>query len=521
MNNIILIKLRQNNKSLSHINKCLNSKISNSDVINHENYQTNNDIHITNKLVDNNDKHIDNNDKHIDNNDKHINNNKLVDNNDNQINDKQIEIKCDKVVDNASEHKTYKTYNLTNRIIIKKTNNNLKNNDNIIKPEKNTNNIQINNKTYNLTNQNFIKKPNEITDKINKIIEVTNNTKINDECKTYKTYNLTNRIFIKKPSEEIKKNTNNVIKPITKNNINLNDKNIQTKTYNLSNKYLPKSKQNNNYINDTDNIIIPYLTCGLGNQMFILSAGYCASKYHNSELHIYNFYENEHNIFNNDYKKNIFKYFGNHINENQKKIDNKYKTTQNKCFNAYNLNEYNPPVIYKGYFQYYPTLKEYESEIRELFCRGLDDYYNKIYEKYDKENLNNSAFLHVRRGDYLKDPKRRPICSTQYYSICIINIINIVENIYVFSDDYNYLVREPLFKLNKKIIIIDSKDELYALAFMTLCKKAAICANSTFSWWGAYLGAYKERNNVYVPKEWIKTIEYDINTLVPEEWIKI
>jgi hypothetical protein len=56
---------------------------------------------------------------------------------------------------------------------------------------------------------------------------------------------------------------------------------------------------------------------------------------------------------------------------------------------------------------------------------------------------------------------------------------------------------------------------------MSLCTKAAICANSTFSWWGAYLGAYKFRNKVFVPRDWIKQTQYDINLLVPEEWIKI
>jgi hypothetical protein len=54
---------------------------------------------------------------------------------------------------------------------------------------------------------------------------------------------------------------------------------------------------------------------------------------------------------------------------------------------------------------------------------------------------------------------------------------------------------------------------------MSLCNSAAICANSTFSWWGAFLGAYEMRNPVIVPKKWIN--EPYAENLIPEEWIRI
>jgi hypothetical protein len=51
---------------------------------------------------------------------------------------------------------------------------------------------------------------------------------------------------------------------------------------------------------------------------------------------------------------------------------------------------------------------------------------------------------------------------------------------------------------------------------MSLCKKGAICANSSFSWWGAFLGAYENRAPIFVPHLWMH--ECRIDSLFPEEW---
>ena len=55
---------------------------------------------------------------------------------------------------------------------------------------------------------------------------------------------------------------------------------------------------------------------------------------------------------------------------------------------------------------------------------------------------------------------------------------------------------------------------------MSLCKGGAICSNSTFCWWGAFLGTYEKRNPVFVPKKWI-SVKDDMSNLFPSEWIII
>jgi hypothetical protein len=56
---------------------------------------------------------------------------------------------------------------------------------------------------------------------------------------------------------------------------------------------------------------------------------------------------------------------------------------------------------------------------------------------------------------------------------------------------------------------------------MSLCKGGAICANSSFSWWGAFLGSYSERNPVIIPKRWIKNNSSDPIDMFPSEWIQL
>ena len=55
------------------------------------------------------------------------------------------------------------------------------------------------------------------------------------------------------------------------------------------------------------------------------------------------------------------------------------------------------------------------------------------------------------------------------------------------------------------------------LALMSLCKAGAICANSTFSWWGAFLGAHGVRAPVFVPERWIGGDKLPV-ALFPDEW---
>jgi hypothetical protein len=169
----------------------------------------------------------------------------------------------------------------------------------------------------------------------------------------------------------------------------------------------------------------------------------------------------------------------------------------------------------KSYYQYYPPISIYENEIRDLFLKGLDEYRNEYLK--EKNTYEESAFIHIRRNDYIKLSNYHYVQDMDYYNKALL-LLEKNENIkkfYIFSDDISY-IKKNFTKDN--FIIIDEKNELKSLALMSLCTGGAICANSTFSWWGAFLGAYGKNNTVIVPSKWINEKIYN---LFPEEWIII
>jgi hypothetical protein len=145
----------------------------------------------------------------------------------------------------------------------------------------------------------------------------------------------------------------------------------------------------------------------------------------------------------------------------------------------------------------------------------------------DKIKSNNAISLHIRRGDFEMDKAVNKIhgtCSLAYYQ----NAADLVANklidpiFFIFSDDINW-ARYNL-KLNYKLHFVDINDEHSAfedLRLMYNCKHHII-ANSTFSWWGAWLNT-KPDKIVVAPVNWFNDagLNYQAKDIVPETWIRI
>jgi hypothetical protein len=135
----------------------------------------------------------------------------------------------------------------------------------------------------------------------------------------------------------------------------------------------------------------------------------------------------------------------------------------------------------------------------------------------------NSVAIHIRRGDYLNNPKARyfhGILGEDYYKKSISYIKKRVNNpfYFIFSDDVE-LVKKTFFFFNKKnYIFIDTKSSIDDLHLMSNCKHFII-ANSTFSWWGAWLSKNKHKI-ICAPKRWVRA-KISTPDIIPESWIKI
>lgn len=177
-------------------------------------------------------------------------------------------------------------------------------------------------------------------------------------------------------------------------------------------------------------------------------------------------------------------------------------------------------IYFGGYFQSELYFKKYAQEILTDF-EVKAPLKQKTIELISKICLQNAVSIHIRRGDFL-NLNTHNTDKNEYYKLAIDKIEEIVHDpvYYIFSDDMDW-VKEN-FKTNFETIYVDfnTADSNYEdLKLMSSCKHNII-ANSSFSWWGAWLNANPSKI-VIAPKKWFNGEDYDYSDVIPQSWIKI
>ena len=236
------------------------------------------------------------------------------------------------------------------------------------------------------------------------------------------------------------------------------------------------------------------LTSGLGNRLFKIASAYGIAKKQKKNMFILDVYDTYHNTNGLDYMTTIFKNF-------------KLKNTDNCIYKTFIENEEDAlsfldipnneeNILIKGYFQNEKYFINYKKEILELFQM---EEFNRSYltEKYD--DLNNTFFIHIRRGDY-SYLHMHNVDMNKYYVNCF-TLFKPDAKFLVFSDDIKYC--KNLEILNKKNIkfIDELENELDSLYLMSLCYLGGIAVNSTFSWWGSYMNKNPNKFVIF-PNKW-------------------
>ena len=133
--------------------------------------------------------------------------------------------------------------------------------------------------------------------------------------------------------------------------------------------------------------------------------------------------------------------------------------------------------------------------------------------------------IHIRRGDYISNKSATEfhgICSLDYYYKAIDEILSKVKNphFFVFSDDPEWTQENLKINALTTYVVHNSSDKNYEdLRLMSLCNHFII-ANSSFSWWGAWLSK-NESKIVIAPSKWFQEIKYNDSDRLPEEWKRI
>lgn len=138
-------------------------------------------------------------------------------------------------------------------------------------------------------------------------------------------------------------------------------------------------------------------------------------------------------------------------------------------------------------------------------------------------NQPESVFIHIRRGDYvsnLNTANHHGICSLEYYQKAVSLIKESLRNpqFFVFSDDITW-VKENLNLAEATYVSGSNLKDYEELYLMSQCSHA-ITANSTFSWWAAYL-IDNPSKIIISPKDWFASEKDNLPDLIPDTWLKI
>ena len=278
------------------------------------------------------------------------------------------------------------------------------------------------------------------------------------------------------------------------------------------------------------------LSGGLGNQMFQFATGFAVAKKKNVRLSLDLKYIDRRKLFNGFELDKVFNIYTK-VNFLDKNLGTEFFNIKN-FLDKININFYTfkePHFHYTskildipnnclldGYWQSELYFKDYANEIKKIFTFiDKSDEKNKLI--INDINQNNSVSIHVRRGDFLLKQNNNHNTDLRNYYLKAINESSKIYNnpkYFIFTDDPLWVRNN--FNLNCTYDIVDNNhgDKSYLdMYLMSLCK-SNIIANSSFSWWSAWLNNRKDKI-IYAPKNWFKDKSICMNDLIPKTWIII
>jgi hypothetical protein len=186
------------------------------------------------------------------------------------------------------------------------------------------------------------------------------------------------------------------------------------------------------------------------------------------------------------------------------------------------LNSPNPCYL-DGYWQSEKYFIDFSALIRKdfTFKNELDSHNLELASIINKTN---SVSIHIRRGDYVNNLKTNAthgLCSIDYYSTAFNYITERIESPYffIFSDDIEWARKNISLNFPCQFISHNIGSKSYVdMQLMSLCKHNVI-ANSSFSWWGAWLNT-NESKIVIAPSKWF-AVDTDVSDLIPSNWVSL
>jgi hypothetical protein len=287
-------------------------------------------------------------------------------------------------------------------------------------------------------------------------------------------------------------------------------------------------------------MVIVKLKGGLGNQMFEYSAGLALALKERSDLKLdLSNYPKEAqrkfglDVFNisgklaspeeitsiigkNEARPFTEKIFGKILNKITGVLRENHSPLDKRFFKA------KSPIYIEGYWQSERYFKDFEIEIKKEFTlkKPLS---KKALDWLEIIETSSSISVHVRRYDFVINKSVNSEYGTydsSYYNTAIklIQEKEGVSSVFIFSDDIPWCKKNIHQGANVHFVSDSGLPDTEEMILMSKCKNHVI-SNSTFGWWGAYLG--NSSSIVIAPKHWFKNPTRSERYIVPDRWIRI
>ena len=291
-------------------------------------------------------------------------------------------------------------------------------------------------------------------------------------------------------------------------------------------------------------MIVTRLKGGLGNQLFQYAAGFRLASMRNAELKLdLSEFGNPNYRTPRSYELGIFGITAEHalakdVASLSRLSGRGIRKWLPKCFRASSREaaqerhfHFDPQVhslpddvIMDGYWQSERYFADVSDRVREEFS-FKQSATGRNAEVAAEIAACNAVSLHVRRGDYAADPvvmSMHGVCSLDYYDRAVEYALERISDpvFFLFSDDPDW-VRDHL-KVRGSVRVVDHNGPdsgCEDLRLMSQCEHHII-ANSTFSWWGAWLNPNPNKV-VIAPKRWFADESLDTSDLLPASWVKL
>lgn len=254
---------------------------------------------------------------------------------------------------------------------------------------------------------------------------------------------------------------------------------------------------------------------GLGNNLFQIATAYAYAKRHDKELVLVKEKHGTTHGSLDTYDNNILSKIK-YTEQNDLNLAN-YLIYQEPHFHYAEIPKVDGNIFLNGYFQSEKYFEDCRADLLELFS-GPQEYREAIIEKYKDLLKYNTCSIHSRRGDYLNYPTQYPVQNLNYFMKAVRQMPDDTKFL-VFSDDIAWC-KQNFPDIDNKFVCIEGNQDFEDLTLMSLCENNII-ANSSFSWWGAYLNS-KEGAIKVIPAKWFgHAMSHNTNDLYCKGWVKL